>query len=208
MRAPMLRVGCAGFSIPQSRYFQEFLLLEVQETALRVPGAGTVSRWQREAPEGFEWTLLAPNGLSTGDTSDVGAFLRLARTLGAKAAVVQVAPGGRSARAALRKLIEKLPQAPLRWVVETGPDWSAAERKALAAEAGVVVAVDPLAVAPPPGPTAYFRFPGPAGHRSRYDESAIHEAAAIARGFDDVFAIFCNADMHTDAKRLEEASQL
>jgi len=205
MRAPMVRVGCAGFSIPQSRYFQEFRLLEVQETAMRAPGAGTISRWQREAPEGFEWTLLAPPGIATGE-AEVAPFLRIAKTLGAIAALLQVASAGKAARVEVRKTIEKLPRT-MRWIVEPGPDWPAAERKALAAEANVVVAVDPLATPPLPGPTAYFRFPGPAGHRSRYEDSALQEAAAIARDFDEVFAIFANADMHTDAKRFEKLAE-
>lgn len=207
----MVRSGCAGFSIPQTRYFEELGLLEVQESAQRVPSAGTVSRWQREARDDFVWTLLAPAEVATGVTSELGPFLRFARSLPAKAAVIQVPTGaasGKAGRAALRKSLEKLPNAPgLRWVVEVGSDWPAAERKALIADAGVVLAVDPLSSPPPPGPFAYFRLPGPAGHRSRYEDPALYEAAAIARGFDEVYAVFANADMHTDAKRFEKLTE-
>ena len=54
----MITVGCAGFAVPATRYFKEYLFVEVQETHLAVPGPGTLRRWRREAPEGFEFALL------------------------------------------------------------------------------------------------------------------------------------------------------
>lgn len=201
----MIRVGCAGFSIPQTRYFQELLLLEVQETAIRTPGPGTVSRWHREAPPGFEWTLLAPPLALDGGPAKLGAVLELARTLRAKAAVLQIGAdiaATKPNRAALRKACDSLPRAPgLSWVVELPSTWRASERKAVASECGVVVAGDPLAAPPPAGSTAYLRLPGPAGHRSRYEDAALAEIAAISSGFADSFVIFANADMHADGKR-------
>ena len=56
----MVTVGCAGFAVPATRYFKEYLFVEVQETHLAVPGPGTLRRWRREAPEGFEFALLGP----------------------------------------------------------------------------------------------------------------------------------------------------
>lgn len=56
----MITVGCAGFAVPATRYFKEYLFVEVQETHLAVPGPGTVRRWRREAPEGFQFALLGP----------------------------------------------------------------------------------------------------------------------------------------------------
>ena len=44
----MITVGCAGFAVPATRYFKEYLFVEVQETHLAVPGPGTVRRWRRE----------------------------------------------------------------------------------------------------------------------------------------------------------------
>src|SRR3954464_8688870 len=56
----MMVVGCAGFAVPATRYFKEYLFVEVQETHLAVPGPGTVRRWRREALPGFEFALLGP----------------------------------------------------------------------------------------------------------------------------------------------------
>src|SRR5246127_630504 len=58
--AMTLTIGCAGFPVPATRYFKEFLFVEVQDTHVTQPGAGTIRRWKREAPEGFTFALLAP----------------------------------------------------------------------------------------------------------------------------------------------------
>ena len=56
----MITVGCAGFAVPATRYFKEYFFVEVQETHLAVPGPGSLRRWRREAPNGFEFALLGP----------------------------------------------------------------------------------------------------------------------------------------------------
>src|SRR5436305_13232178 len=55
-----ITIGCAGFPVPATRYFKEFLLVEVQETHVAQPGTGTIRRWRREAPPGFVFSMLAP----------------------------------------------------------------------------------------------------------------------------------------------------
>ena len=44
----MITMGCAGFPVPATRYFKEFLFVEVQETHVALPGTGTIRRWRRE----------------------------------------------------------------------------------------------------------------------------------------------------------------
>ena len=56
----MITIGCAGFPVPATRYFKEFLFVEVQETHVAVPGTGTIRRWRREAPPGFDFAMLGP----------------------------------------------------------------------------------------------------------------------------------------------------
>jgi len=56
----MITVGCAGFPVPATRYFKEFMFVEVQETHVSTPGPGTVRRWRREAPPEFKFALLGP----------------------------------------------------------------------------------------------------------------------------------------------------
>ncbi len=203
----MLHVGCAGFPIPQTRYFRELGTVEVQETGQRVPGPGTVARWQREAPEGFVWTLLAPPGTLEGEMQDAPAFALLARTLGAHAAVIAAPPSfapTKTNRVDLHRAIEKLPRlGKTFWALALPPGWPTSERKAIVGLGSVVLAADPTGDPPPPGEVAYLRMPGPAGHRSRYEDAALAKAAEATRGFSEVYAIFSNADMVTDAKRLE-----
>ena len=41
--AAMITIGCAGFPVPATRYFKEFLFVEVQETHVTLPGTDCVS---------------------------------------------------------------------------------------------------------------------------------------------------------------------
>ena len=56
----MVFVACSGFPVPVSRYWNDFLAVELSDTELGIPGAGTVRRWLRESPEGFQFTVRAP----------------------------------------------------------------------------------------------------------------------------------------------------
>src|ERR671924_45620 len=56
----MITIGCAGFPVPATRYFKEFLFVEIQETHHALPGMGTIRRWRREAPKDFVFAMLAP----------------------------------------------------------------------------------------------------------------------------------------------------
>src|ERR1700735_5672125 len=63
--AMVLTIGCAGFPVPATRYFKEFLFVEGQDTHVTQPGTGTIRRWRREAPPGFAFALLAPRDMGT-----------------------------------------------------------------------------------------------------------------------------------------------
>jgi uncharacterized protein YecE (DUF72 family) len=58
--------------------------------------------------------------------------------------------------------------------------------------------------------TAYYRLPGPAGHKSRYEDPAIERLAEIAKEakHDSATYIFTNVDMFADAKRFRKAMKL
>jgi len=60
----MITVGCSGFAVPATRYFKEYEFVEVQETHRAVPGPGTIRRWRREAPDGFQFALLGPREIA------------------------------------------------------------------------------------------------------------------------------------------------
>ena len=73
-----------------------------------------------------------------------------------------------------------------------------------------IAARDPLAHGTLDAPVAYYRLPGPAGHKSRYEDPAIEKLAEIARSAKnkDATYVFTNVDMFADAKRFKKALKL
>ncbi|RLG47392.1 MAG: DUF72 domain-containing protein, partial [Thermoproteota archaeon] len=59
-----VKVGCCGFPVARSRYFEEFGLVEIQKTFYRIPREGTLRRWREEAPDGFSYTMKAWGALT------------------------------------------------------------------------------------------------------------------------------------------------
>jgi uncharacterized protein YecE (DUF72 family) len=53
------RVGCAGFPMKLSRYFETFGLVEVQQSFFDPPTERALARWRKGAPEGFVFTMRA-----------------------------------------------------------------------------------------------------------------------------------------------------
>jgi uncharacterized protein YecE (DUF72 family) len=216
----LITMGCAGFPVPATRYFKEFLFLEVQETHVTLPGTGTIRRWRREAPEGFKFAMLAPReigqeGFREGKVieSALKSLSEVGKELDATTAVF-VAPAefttGRANRAAVKDFLIGVKKMFDRVVWEPPPSWDPDEAGALAAEAGAVAARDPLAHGPTSEPIAYYRLPGPAGHKSRYEDPAIERLAEIARVAKNTDAtyVFTNVDMFADAKRFKKAMKL
>ena len=115
----MIKVGCAGFPIPLSRYFQAFGAVEIVDTELGIPVAGTMRRWKREAPRGFVFTLVAPASLTEQGFArkkehqelleELGRF---ANQLGAQAVVFKGPPSfepGRTTEKSLYSFLGSLP---------------------------------------------------------------------------------------------------
>lgn len=212
----MLHVGCSGFPVPATRYFREFMFEEIADTHLGVPGPALVRRWKREAPQGFVFAALAPRDLTAEGFKPVAAgaaawegFLPVAQSLEARVVVVPSNPDlapGKAARGAARAFFEALPRAKLPLVVWEPPTaWEVKDCEAAVRDLGVLVARDPLRH-PPFGNVAraYYRLPGPAGYKSRYEDPAIEQVAAQVRATqaEETFVVFANVDMYADAKRL------
>ncbi len=53
------RVGCAGFPVKLSSYMQDFSTVEIQETFYDPPAKRILTRWRKEAPEGFAFIMRA-----------------------------------------------------------------------------------------------------------------------------------------------------
>src|SRR5258708_36332856 len=95
----MITIGCAGFSVPATRYFREFLFVEVQQTQVAQPGTGTMRRWRREAPPGVSFALLAPReigqeGFRDGKVAEMAlrGLVEVAKELDAHTAVFGAPP--------------------------------------------------------------------------------------------------------------------
>jgi uncharacterized protein YecE (DUF72 family) len=216
----MITVGCAGFPVPATRYFKEFLFVEVQDTHLAPPGPGTVRRWRREAPEGFRFAMLGPREIGQEGFRDgmvVETALRTLESVGKELEadlVVLVAPPDfaptRPNKSAVKDLLGTVRKKFGRVVFEPAPGWDADETEVLATDVGAIAARDPLSAGISKRDVAYYRLPGPAGHKSRYEDPAIDKLGDLARSAGDQEAtyVFTNVDMFADAKRLKKVLKL
>jgi uncharacterized protein YecE (DUF72 family) len=213
----MITMGCAGFPVPATRYFKEFLFVEVQETHVTLPGTGTIRRWRREAPKGFRFAMLSPReigqeGFRDGKVTETAlkSLVEVGKELEATTAVFVAPPefsASRNNKAALKEFLQSVRKKFERVVWEPSAGWDPDDAAALAADAGVVAARDPLAHGTSDAALAYYRLPGPAGHKSRYEDPAIDKLAELAGAAKnkDATYVFTNVDMFADAKRFKKA---
>lgn len=216
----MITIGCAGFPVPATRYFKEILFVEVPDTHVSQPAAGTIRRWRREAPAGFVFAVLAPKdigqeGFRPGKIVEgsVRSLCEVAKELDAQTAVFSAPPdftASRANKAAVKEFLGSMKRKFKRVVWEPPPAWDADDAQALAVEAGATAARDPLASGTTTAPFAYYRLPGPAGHKSRYEDPAIEKLGEIAAASKNEQAIyvFANVDMFADARRLKKVLHL
>ncbi len=213
----MITVGCAGFAVPATRYFKEYDFVEVQETHRAVPGPGTIRRWRREAPEGFQFALIGPREVGqesfrAGKVIDDSLKIldEVAEKLEARLAVF-VAPAefpqNRSNKAALKEFLEAVKGHFDTIVFDAGAQWDPDDADALAEDTGTIATRDPLQHGTSKRTVAYYRLPGPAGHKSRYEDPAIERLAELARNAEHERAhyVFTNVDMFADGKRFKKA---
>jgi uncharacterized protein YecE (DUF72 family) len=213
----MITMGCAGFPVPATRYFKEFLFVEVQETHVTLPGTGTIRRWRREAPKGFTFAMLAPReigqeGFRAGKVTETAlkSLSEVGKELEATTAVFVAPPefsASRVNKSVLKEFLQSVRKKFDRVVWEPSPAWDPDDADSLAADSGVVAARDPLAHGTSSVAVAYYRLPGPAGHKSRYEDPAIEKLAelALATKNKDATYVFTNVDMFADAKRFKKA---
>jgi uncharacterized protein YecE (DUF72 family) len=213
----MMVVGCAGFAVPATRYFKEYFFVEVQETHLAVPGAGTLRRWRREAPAEFAFALLGPReitqeGFRGGKVIETALekLGEVAQELDARTAIFLSPPDfpqTRANRTALRDFLKDVRKKFDRVVFEAGPAWKPDDADELAEDTDTLAARDPLQHGLSKRTHAYYRLPGPAGHKSRYEDPAIERLADVAKtdAKQQATYVFTNVDMFADAKRFKRA---
>lgn len=54
-----IKIGCCGFARGKKEYWQQFKLVEIQQTFYKPPLTATAQRWRDEVPEDFEFTIKA-----------------------------------------------------------------------------------------------------------------------------------------------------
>jgi uncharacterized protein YecE (DUF72 family) len=215
-----ITIGCAGFPVPPTRYFKDFAFVEIQETHIAVPGMGTVRRWKREAPAEFTFAMLGPReigqeGFRVGKVTEASlkSFVETGKELEAKIAVFVSPPdfsASRPNKAAVKELLQTVRKKFDRVVWEAPVGWDRDDADEVGTDAKVIAARDLLVHGPSTAPVAYYRMPGPAGHKSRYEDPAIEKLGELARAakHDDVTYVFANVDMFADAKRFRKALKL
>ena len=215
-----ITVGCAGFPVPATRYFKEFAFVEIQETHHALPGMGTVRRWKREAPEGFVFSMLGPReigqeGFRDGKVVETAlkSLLEVGAELDSKIAIFVAPPelvANKANKAAVKDFLAGVKKQFERVVWEAPGSWDADDAAKLADEAKVVCARDPLTHGMVDAPVAYYRMPGPAGHKSRYEDPAIEKLAELAQNakHKDATYVFTNVDMFADAKRFKKVMKI
>ena len=216
-RKAMITIGCAGFPVPATRYFKEYLFVEVQDMHVAQPGTGTIRRWRREAPPGFAFAVLAPReigqeGFRDGKVTEVALrnLSDVAKELEAHIAVFAAPPdfaASRANKSAVKEFLASVKKKFKRVVWEPPPSWDADDAQQLASDSGATASRDPLAHGTTGASFAYYRLPGPAGHKSRYEDPAVEKLAGIAGAAKNEHAVyvFTNVDMFADAKRLKKA---
>lgn len=211
----MFVVACSGFPVPVSRYWREFAAVEISDTEIAIPGAGTIRRWIRESPEGFVFSVVAPKSVSDSgfrrtkeNKATCEAVANLAAKLNAKAVVFHADEQfkhGKANRAALRAFLGFVPER-MPPIVFDLDAWKPGDIVAACGDRPAIAAYDPLQEDPPPTSKmmTYIRLVGPAGHRSRYDEASIEQLATHCAKVKSELGIcvFCNIDMQTNAHQL------
>ncbi len=185
-----------------------------------MPGMGTVRRWRREAPSDFVFAMLGPRDIGQ-EAFRAGAVVDTAlknlaevgKELEAKI-VVFVSPAdftaSRPNKAAVKEFLQIVRKKFDRVIWEPPPAWDADEAEDIAEPAKAIAARDPLLHGLSKKSVAYYRLPGPAGHKSRYEDPAIEKLGELARNatHDEVTYVFANVDMFADAKRFRKAAKL
>ncbi len=104
----------------------------------------------------------------------------------------------------LRRFFQHLDRGGFVFAWEPRCDWPRETVAALGRELDLVLALDPFATPPFPGPLAYFRLHGRGGYRYAYTEDDLQELASLLAGHAEAYVLFNNMHMWTDACRLAE----
>lgn len=217
----MIKVGCCGYPVSQTKYYKIFRLVELNSTFYKYPSPKTAERWRNKAPENFEFTVKAHQDIShkyrlnLEQASDSFERIKqICRVLETKIILIQT-PASFSLKnlEEAEKFFKGINREDFILVWETrGSSWES--REALSKLRNVLSSLDVTHVTDPfklmPAFTAnlaYFRLHG-LGERTYYYQytnrelKRLYEIVKRFKGLEmGVYVLFNNLSMFEDAKR-------
>ncbi|MBS7654724.1 DUF72 domain-containing protein [Candidatus Bathyarchaeota archaeon] len=217
----MIKVGCCGFPISQTKYYEIFSLVELNSTFYKYPTPLTAQKWRSKAPENFEFTVKAHQDIShkyrlriEQSKDPFERIKQICRILNAKIILIQT-PASFSIKELEKagEFFRKINREDFILVWETrGTSWESEESykrlKDVLGELNVTHVTDPFKLMPAfISDLAYFRLHG-LGERMyyyQYTNDELRRLYEIAREFEGlemgVYVLFNNLSMFEDAKR-------
>ncbi len=64
-----IKIGCCGFPVARKRYYETYMVVELQQTFYQLPMLKTAQKWRQDAPPGFEFTMKVPQLITHETTS-------------------------------------------------------------------------------------------------------------------------------------------
>lgn len=221
-RVPEVRIGCCGFPVRRSTYFDALKLVEINSTFYKIPKIATVERWAASAPPGFEFTVKAYQGITHEQKLEVNTqtrkyfeqMLEVCRVLNATILLIQTPPSFRPDRLDVaREFFKEFSGMGIQLVWEVrGKGWDAEDARKrlrqLCRRYKVVHVTDPFVWDPVyVGELAYFRLHG-LGKKAYYYEFKNEELEFLADKVvkmkaERVYVLFNNLAMFSDAVRFK-----
>jgi uncharacterized protein YecE (DUF72 family) len=209
-------VGQAALTGKLERYAKVFDFLEVR-AAPALPSPSRLRKLRGDAPEGFQFSVVAPAKLVELATSEPDAGLveqtrAAAVALGARWIALRtpaaVAPSARS-RTRLARLVDAVRDASTGVAWEPRGVWTDEDAEATASELGVVLVRDLAEYDAPPGPVVYTRLLA-LGRNARIGAGIIERVAERIEGAEEAFVVAEGRGAVGLAKQLRniEASEL
>jgi hypothetical protein len=209
MTTPRLHFGLPSLKGGLSGYVKSFDVLELRCDPAP-PSAKYLGRLRREAPEGFNFVLVAGRALVelTGNPPGdvVAATRKAAEALGARWLLLRTpASAGPSSRtrARLARLVEELEGAARGLAWEPRGAWTDEELVEVASELDVALVRDLAEQDPPPSPLVYTRLLA-LGRNSRLGSGALERVADRLEGVEEAFIVIEGEGGAGVAKRLRQ----
>ncbi len=225
-------MGCCGFPVRKEIYYGKFDCIEIQRTFYSMPEIKTAIRWKLEAPEGFIFTLKAPQHITHpassptyrkckkdyGRRENYGFFkdtLEIKRAyhdlrefalkLGVNYILFQTPSSFKPNKRNIANLINffaKRQKDPFIFVLELR-GWEEVYVKRLIREIKFIQCVDPFKSSAVTQNIIYWRLHGKNGYNYKYTKNDLNRFIEMIKGKKG-FMFFNNAYMWEDALKFKE----